>query len=264
MIVRASGIDVVYDDVGTGEPLLFLHGFPHSRALWTPQLTALGDRARCIVPDLRGFGGTSAAAPYSMDQYSDDAAALLDALHIERAVVCGLSMGGYIAFALWRRHRSRVRALVLADTRASADDESTRAKRTELIAAARAHGARAVADASITGMIGRSTRDKNPSLVDGMYDMLVSAPVDGIIGALEAMIARPDSTPTLATIDVPTLIIVGEEDVLTPERDARLMHHAIAGSRLEVLEGAGHASNYERPAAFNHVLSEFLAAVSLC
>src|SRR5215218_6711949 len=261
MITRAGGLDVGYDDVGRGTPVVFIHGFPHNRTLWAPQASALVDQARCIALDLRGFGETPAAAPYSVDQYADDAVALLDALGIDRAVVAGLSMGGYVAFALWRRHRSPVRGLVLADTRAGADSDETRAKRLALVDVARSRGAGAVADGQITGMLGKTTRDKRPALIDEVHRMLESASVEGIVGALEAMMARVDSTDTLATIDVPTLVVVGGEDVLTPPSEAEILHEAIRGSRLEVIQHAGHVSNMERPAAFNHVLTEFLASL---
>ena len=262
MIALPRGIDIAYDDVGTGLPVVFIHGFPHNRTLWAPQLGGLLTRARCIAPDLRGFGDSEVRGPYTMDDYADDVIAVLDALQIDRAVIAGLSMGGYVAFAIWRRHRERVRALILADTRAGADSDETRAKRREMIALARARGTGAVADAQIGGMVGRTTREKHPDIGDEVHRMLTMAPVEGVIGALEAMMNRPDSTPTLATIDVPTLIIVGDEDVLTPPKEARAMHDRIAGSRLEILAGAGHVSNVERPAAFNHVASEFLGVLT--
>lgn len=261
MIVRAGVLDVAYDDVGAGAPVLLVHGFPMNRAMWAPQTTALVDRVRCIAPDLRGFGESAVGGPYSMDQYADDLAALLDALHIERVVVAGLSMGGYIAFALWRRHRERVRALVLADTRAGADSDETKEKRRAMIAMAQEKGASAVADAMMPGLLGKKSREKCPELADSLHRMLEGAPVPGIVGALEAMIARPDSTPTLLTIDMPTLIVVGDEDALTPVKESLVMHEAIRGSHLEILAGAGHVSNLERPAGFNHVVAEFVAGL---
>ena len=261
MIALGDGVEIGYDDVGTGIPVAFIHGFPHNRALWAPQLGALVDRARCIAPDLRGFGESSKHGPFTIDQFADDVAMLLRNLGVERAVVAGISMGGYVAFALWRRHRSLVRALVLADTRAGADSDEARAKRIALIDVARTRGSGAVADNQITGMVGKTTRAKRPALIDEVHRMLESAGVDGIVGALEAMMGRIDSTTTLATIDVPTLVVVGAEDVLTPVSEAELLREAIRGSKLEVIEHAGHVSNFERPAAFNHVLSEFLAAL---
>ena len=261
MIALCDGIEIAYDDVGTGPPIAFIHGFPHNRSLWSAQLGALVDRARCIAPDLRGFGESSQHGPYTIDQYADDVAMLLRELGIEQAVVVGLSMGGYVAFSLWRRHRALVRALVLADTRAGADTDEGRAKRRSLIDVAQTRGSGAVADAQIVGMIGKTTRDKRPALIDDVHRMLARATVEGIVGALEAMMARIDSTPTLALIDVPTLVIVGDEDVLTPKSESQILHDAIRGSRLEVIEHAGHVSNMERPAAFNHVLSEFIASL---
>jgi 3-oxoadipate enol-lactonase len=259
---RIDGIEMSWEERGDGVPVLFVHGFPHDHSLWDAQIAALAQRARCIAPDLRGFGRSEVAPPFSMDRWADDLAALLDARAVERAVVCGLSMGGYIAFAFWRRHPGRVRALVLADTRAGADDEAARAKRREMIALARAEGAGAVAERLMPGMIGKTTRERSPERVTAMRAMLERAPVEGIVGALEAMIARPDSTETLATIDVPTLVVVGDEDALTPPAEARAMQERIAGSRLEVIAGAGHASAFERPAAFSHVLGDFLGAFS--
>jgi pimeloyl-ACP methyl ester carboxylesterase len=259
VLVSVGDIECGYDDVGAGLPVVWVHGFPHHRKLWAPQLRALAGQCRCIAPDLRGFGESSVQPPYSMDQYADDVARLLDALDVPRAVIGGLSMGGYVGFALWRRHRDRVRAFILADTRAGADDDQAKMKRGDMIAVARERGAEAVAETMITGMVGKTTRAKQPDIVRTVRTMLASAPVDGIVGALDAMRSRPDSSELLPTIDVPTLIVVGEEDVLTPPREAMAMHAAIEGSRLEVIPRAGHVSNIERPAAFNHVVSDFLA-----
>ncbi|MEK6611197.1 MAG: alpha/beta fold hydrolase [Gemmatimonadota bacterium] len=262
MITFANGCAIGYDDVGTGIPVLFLHGFPHNRSLWAPQLGALATAARTISMDLRGFGESVPGSAASVDDYADDAAALLDALDIDRAVVAGLSMGGYATFAFWRRHGARVRALVLCDTKAGADDDAARASRRTMQALARDSGSAAIANSLISAMVGPTTRLNNPELVDELHRMMSLAPEDGVIGALEALMTRPDSTPTLATISVPTLIVVGEEDALTPATEARTMHLAIGGSRLEIIAGAGHVSNAERPATFNHALSEFLVSLT--
>ncbi|MEO6447363.1 MAG: alpha/beta fold hydrolase [Gemmatimonadaceae bacterium] len=263
MITFCGGIEIGYDDMGSGDSIVFLHGFPHSRRLWAPQLNALVDRARCIAPDLRGFGESTAAGPYSMDQYADDVAALLSTLRIERTVICGLSMGGYVALAFWRRHRERVRGLVLLDSRAGADSPEAQGKRDEMIALVSSRGSPAVADAVIMGMVGKSTREKCPEVVDSVHRMIARAPVAGVVGALQAMREREDSTALLASIDVPTVILVGDEDVLTPRKEAEIMHAGIKGSRLEVIRGAGHVSNVERPATVNHILSEFLSSLTL-
>lgn len=252
---------LAHADVGRGLPVVLLHAFPLNRSMWEPQIAALFGECRCIVPDLRGFGESPKAGPYSMERNADDVVALLDALQIERAVIAGLSMGGYAALAMWRHHRRRVRALVLADTRAGADNAEGKQKRDELIAVAEAGGAAAVAVRQITGLVGKSTREKQPELVERIRSLMASQDPAGIIGALQAMRARPDSTPLLGEIDVPTLVVVGEEDTVTPVKEARAMHEAIRGSRLEVIPEAGHLSNLERPAAFNAALSDFVGSL---
>ena len=254
---RVNSVRLAYDDVGAGPPIVFLHAFPLDRSMWAPQVGALIRRGRCIAPDMRGLGGSAPGPPYSMDQYADDVAELLAALGVETAVVVGLSMGGYVAMALWRRHRSLIRALVLADTRSGADSEEGREKRVRLIEVARSRGSASVAEMQIASMIGETTRRRRPDVVESVRGMMAAAPVEGIVGALEAMMGRPDSTPTLDTIDVPTLIIVGDEDTLTPPSEAEAMQARIRGSRLEVVRQAGHICNLERPAAFNHLLIEF-------
>jgi pimeloyl-ACP methyl ester carboxylesterase len=255
---RIGDIDVGFDERGTGPALVFIHGFPHDRRLWSAQLSALADRARCIVPDLRGFGASTAAPPFSMDQYADDIAGLMPAIGVERAVIAGLSMGGYIAMALWRRHPSLVRAFAFLDTRAGADTDEGRAKRREHIALVRERGSEALATLLIEQQLGETTRARNAPAVEAVRRMLSQAPVEGVVGALEAMMARPDSSPTLPTIAVPTLIVVGGEDTVTPPAQSRLMHEAIRGSRLEVIEGSGHLTCVERPGAVNHLLAELL------
>lgn len=262
MIALLNDLQIGYDEGGTGVPVLFVHGFPHDRSLWTPQLQGLSVQARCLALDQRGFGETTAAPPYSMDQYADDLAGFMDVLHLERAVIAGLSMGGYIALAMWRRHAARVRGLVLSNTRAGADSDEAREKRKNLMEVARDQGSNAVADAMLTGMLGKTTRSKRPEIVNIVHRMISSAPVDGVVGALQAMMDRPDSTSMLGTIDVPTLVVTGDEDAIIPTEEARSMHAAIRGSSLEIIAGAGHLSNLERPAAFNHLVSEFLARLS--
>jgi pimeloyl-ACP methyl ester carboxylesterase len=229
--------------------------------MWLPQCGALVPQCRCILPDLRGFGRSGRSGPYSMDQYADDVAAILDALRIERAVIGGLSLGGYVAFAMLRRHRRRIRGLVLADTRAEGDDEAARQRRADLAALAREKGIVAVAARQLPGLVGKSTREQNPALYDAIHAIMMSATVEGIVGASAAMAARPDATPLLEGIDVPTLVVCGEEDALTPPKAMRAMAAKIPGATFEVLAGAGHLSSMERPAAFNHVISEFLASL---
>jgi pimeloyl-ACP methyl ester carboxylesterase len=260
---HCAGASIAYADVGSGLPTVFVHGFPHNRTLWAAQTAALAGSARCLAVDLRGFGRSSVAGPYTVDRYADDVACVLDAAGVAEAAVVGLSMGGYVALALWRRHRTRVRALALVSTRATADDDAAREKRRALIERARHEGSEAVADDQVTGAVSRATLERRPELVRQIVAMQSSAPAEGIVGALEAMMARPDSTGDLAGITVPTIVIAGRDDSLIRPSTARALHASIPSSRLELLDRAGHLCNLERAAAFNHVLGEFLASVTV-
>ena len=262
MIVAASGGRIGYDDVGSGPALVFLHAFPLNKAMWAPQTSALADDWRCLTIDTRGFGESAAVPPFTVDRFADDVVAVLDHARVDRAAVVGLSMGGYVAFALWRRAPERLRALVLADTRAGADAADARERRHELIALARTQGVKPVIDRQIVGLLGKTTRSARPNVEARARSIAETSTVDGIVGALEALLARPDSTSTLSTITVPTLVIVGDEDVITPQKEARAMHEQIRDSRLEVLSGAGHLSNLEQPTSFNTTLRQFLEAGS--
>jgi pimeloyl-ACP methyl ester carboxylesterase len=254
----SGGLQLAYDESGHGVPLLLVHGWPHNRTLWAGQMSGLPTQARCIAPDLRGFGGSTAAGPYSVAQFADDLAALLDALEIDRVVACGLSMGGYVALALLRRHRERLRGLILTGTRATADTPEASEKRARLIEFISAHGVEALAGAQLAGMLSRGTLESRAGVRERLREIMASASQEGAIGGQRAMMTRPDASDLLATIDVPTLVVAGAEDVLTPPEEQRALAAAIPGCRFELLAGAGHASAFERPAAFNHVLTEFL------
>jgi 3-oxoadipate enol-lactonase len=256
-----GGLELAYDEAGSGTPLLLVHGWPLDRTMWAGQLGGLGTQARVLAPDLRGFGGSSVRPPYTIDQYADDLVAFLDALGLARAVVCGLSMGGYIAFSMLRRHRDRVRALILADTRATADTDEARESRRKQIVLIQQEGMSALAERQLQPMIGRTTLERQPELVESVRHLMASVPPEGAIGALRAMAERPDSTPMLGSIDVPTLVVGGAEDGITPPSVLRAMAGEIPRSRVEIVEQAGHVSPLERPAAFNHVVGEFLGAL---
>ena len=265
MIAAIEGARIGYDESGEGLPIVMLHGFPHDRTLWAAQRMALAARARCLTPDLRGFGDSSTHGPFSMDQYADDVVALLDALGIPQAVVCGLSMGGYVALALWRRHPARVRAMILCDTRAEADSPEARSRREAQIALVRAQGTAALVEPLLTGMVGSETRAQRPEVLTALRTMMGRQSAAGVIGALQALRDRPDSRPTLGTITVPVLVVVGDQDVLTPIADARRMAEALppaARVRLEVIAGAGHVPCVERPAAVTHALGDFLGTLA--
>ena len=262
MIAVVDSLELAYDDVGSGMPVVFLHAFPMNRTMWAPQLSALVEQCRGIAVDLRGFGESSIVPPYSMEQYADDLAHLLEQLRIDKIVLVGCSMGGAIAFSFWRRHRGSVRALVLSGARAGVDSDEMLARRRHLIHIVREQGSVAVANAQIATLVGVNTREKQPDIYDAVHRTAAIAPVEGVVGALEAMMLRPDSTATLPTIDVPTLVVAGDQDTATPLREAQHIHHQIPGSRLEIIEQAGHLCSLERPAAFNHVLTEFLVSLT--
>lgn len=261
METHLNGIRVHYEDVGAGPAVLLLHAFPLSGAMWRRQAERLRGRYRLIVPDLRGFGATDAPpGSYTMDQQADDMAALLEHLGVAKAAVIGLSMGGYIAFALWRRHADKVAALVLADTRAGADSEEGRAGREANARLAEEQGAGAIADKLIPGLVAPSAPQ---ALRDELRAMVVANSPDGIAGALRGMAQRPDSTPDLRRIAVPTLAIVGEIDTLTPPVEATRINMGVTGRPSYVVEipGVGHLSALEAPDAFGAAVAEFLGKI---
>ncbi|CAN5245740.1 alpha/beta fold hydrolase [soil metagenome] len=249
---------------GDGVPLVLVHAFPLSSAMWEDQIADLAPGYRVIAPDLRGFGESdvpSEPGAYSVDGWADDVAALLGALGLARVVLGGLSMGGYVAFAYLRRHRQTLAGLVMADTRPGVDTAEVRARRDEQQRQLRAESEPVeLADSLLQPLVGRSTTRREEALDTGRA-LLARNRTAGVIGALEALKNRPDSTGDLAGIDVPTLVVVGEQDQLSPPNVAEEMAGAIPGSRLLVVPDAGHVTNLENPAAFNHALREFLAQI---
>ena len=264
MEMFADGIRLHYVQVGQGIPLLLVHGYPLDHMLWQPQLDQLSDIAQVIAPDLRGFGQSDAPdGIYTMEAYADDLAALLDTLKIERAVVCGLSMGGYIVLAFWKKHASRVRGLILVDTRSGADAPAARQGRLDMAEQVKRHGTKPAADAMLPRVLAETTRQSRPDLIELAHAMMLRQPPAGIIGAQLGMAERPDSTPTLPTINVPTLVVFGDQDVITPaETEGRSLAAAIPGAKLVVIPNAGHLSNLEQPQVFNVAVREFWARVA--
>ncbi len=240
--------------------LLLIHGFPLTARMWEPQLELARRGWRVIAPHLRGFGGAPAvpAPARSLDDFAGDLVDLLDALHVGEAVVGGLSMGGYIAFALIRRAPRYVRGLILADTRAQADSPEALEARRRLLAAVERVGASAAADEMLPKLVGSRTRTDQPQLVETLRAMILGNPAETIAGAITALMTRPDSQPLLATIACPTLVIVGEEDGITPPPMSEAMQRAIPGAELVVIPAAGHMSNMEQPAEFNRAVADFL------
>ena len=259
MFFRTNGIRLAYDDQGTGVPLLFLHAFPLNRSMWASQLAALSQTFRTIALDMRGHGESDAPLwNFSLEQYADDVCALLDHLAIPQTVLVGLSMGGYISLAFARKHGNRLKALILADTRAQADSADSRTGRFHLAQTAFGQGAGAVAEIMLPKLLGPSSLQTKQELVEYVRNTIKAASVSGIVTDLMAMADRPDSVPQLRTITAPTLIVIGQEDNTTPLADAQLMAEQIPGARLAVIPVAGHLSNLEQPDVFNDVVSRFV------
>ncbi len=255
---------IEFDDAGTGLPVVLLHGFPLDRTMWKPQLEELQDQCRVITPDFRGFGGTSAAlANLSVDRFADDIAQLLDALKITRPVVVGgLSMGGYVALAFARRHPHRLCGLILADTRAEADTPEARESRDKMIAFAKTHSAAEVVNQMLPRLLGSETQTHHPEIGAAVRAIAARQSNPGIVAALHVLRDRPDATGGLSAIRVPTLVVVGAEDVLTPPALSEALVAAIRGSRYAKIAAAGHMSNFEQPEMFNAVVGSFLSSLA--
>lgn len=259
MQAKIDGIALAYDDSGSGAPVVLLHAFPLSKAMWRAQADALGDAYRVIAPDLRGHGESARAGDSAtMDEMADDVLALLDRLGLGRVALGGLSMGGYVALNLARRYPGRLAALILADTRAGADSAEGREGRAATARKALEQGAAAIADQLLPKLLAPATQRDRPGLAGEVRALIEATSPQAIAAASHGMAARADSTPALAAISVPTLILVGAEDALTPPGESEAMRAAIPGARLAIIPGAGHLSNLEQPAAFNQALRGFL------
>ncbi|MGK7311152.1 MAG: alpha/beta fold hydrolase [Candidatus Longimicrobiales bacterium M2_2A_002] len=260
--------------------VVFIHGFPFDGSMWEPQLATMPDGWRGLAPDLRGFGrspldaesggvpsgkrvGNRIAHPdepvLTMARHADDIAELIEAECDGGAVVCGLSMGGYVAFELRRRRPELVHGLVLADTRAAADSDEARENRLRTAQTVRDSGTRPIATAMIPDLLTGETRENDTATVDAVRSMILGTPPETVIAALAGMASRYDSTAELDRIAVPTLVIVGEADTITPPDEARDMADAIPNARLTVIPDAGHLSSMENGVAFDRALAEYLA-----
>jgi 3-oxoadipate enol-lactonase len=247
---------------GTDRPrgtLLLIHAFPLNARMWEPQFALAANGWRVIAPQLRSMDGGSHDQPAtSMDEHAGDVIDLLDALHVEDVVVAGLSMGGYIAFALFRHAPRYLRALVLADTRPQADTPEGVEGRRKMLALVKEKGPGAVADEMIPKLLGEHTRRTRPNVAERVRSLILASSADAIANAITALMTRADSSPLLASIHVPTLIVVGEQDTITPPALSEQMYQAIKGSEYVAIPDCGHLSNLEQPEAFNAALARFL------
>ena len=262
-IALVRGIEMAYEDMGSGPAVVLLHGYPFNRSMWREQIDSLSANYRVITPDLRGHGESSVTQePATIAEMAEDVAALLDKLEIERVVLGGLSMGGYVALAFYRRFGlRRVRALILADTRSQADTQEARRNRQEQAEKILKQGMSSIIDDFLKKVLTPATLSERPEIMERVRKMVVTTKPQGAAAALRGMALRPDQTDFLPEIIAPTLIIVGSEDQLTPPVDAEMMHREIRGSHLECIEGASHLSNLERPVEFNRAVKNFLDAL---
>lgn len=235
--------------------LVLIHAFPVDAAMWEEQVAALAGEADLLAPSLPGFGGTEPIGEVmAMDAAADHVTAEMDRAGMDRAVVCGLSMGGYVAFSMWRRHRDRIAGLAMADTRAEPDDDAGRERRRLVAEKAQSQGSAAIADEPPPLL----SEDADPALWERVKEMIRRQPGDSIAAASLGLGERVDARPLLPEIDVPTTVIVGSADTLTPPALSEAMVQAISGAELVVLEGAGHLSNLEAPDGFTAALRAVL------
>jgi 3-oxoadipate enol-lactonase len=254
---------VMEDGPPAGLPVVFIHGFPFNHTMWRPQVEALRNIYRTVVYDIRGHGLTGAGdGQYTVDFFVDDLIEVLEERKIGTAVFVGLSMGGYIALRMYERYPGRFKGLVLCDTRSESDTNEARINRSVMIKSVKRDGVAGFAENFVKGVFAAETFEKKPEIVRSIRSVIEHNPPLGITGTLLALASRTDTSHMLASISVPTLILVGELDKLTPVSAAEAMKQRIQGSRLYVIPHAAHMSNLENPEIFNLKLLEFLHTIS--
>jgi pimeloyl-ACP methyl ester carboxylesterase len=263
---HVNGIVLRYVDRGPREsvPVVFIHGFPFSHAMWDGQIDALSATYRCVAHDVRGLGQSDPADhQYTIEGHVDDLLGLLDRLGLDRVVCVGLSMGGYITLRALERAQERFLGAVLCDTRSEADTDEGKIRRFAGIRTVKSEGSRLFADTFVRAVFAPSSFETRPEAVAKIHGIISRTTPLSIAGTLLALASRTDTTASLTRITVPTMIIVGEEDTLTPPACSQAMHERIRGSELRIIPGAGHMTNLENPAAFNGALASFLRRISL-
>jgi 3-oxoadipate enol-lactonase len=262
--INANGITMSFDDFGKGEtPIIFVHGFPFDKSSWAPQMAFMKRTQRVIAYDIRGFGGTNLGTiKPSMRVFADDLVKFMDNMGIPKAIVCGLSMGGYIALNAVQRYPERFKALILSDTQATADTEEAEKKRYQTIEQIKTDGLVVFTEGTLKNVFCADSRTHRKEVINQVKDVVLSTSPETIIATLTALAERADMTSSLKFITIPTLIICGKEDSMTPPNQAEALHIAIKNSRLHIIENAGHLSNLEQPAAFNTHLAGFIATLT--
>lgn len=260
--LKINDAELACRDEGSGQPLVFLHAFPLNQTMWDEQVAEFSKTHRVVTFDWRGFGDSDLGSVAStMPNFADDLAGLLDQLGISSATICGLSMGGYAALAFCRKYPERINSLILCDTRAVTDTAEGKRARFETAELARSKETSAIIDSMIPKLLGGTTLETQPQIAARVRTMIEAAQPEGIAQALIGMAGRDDSTESLTKLNCPTLIVVGEEDTLTPPSESEKMSAAIRGSQLVVIPKAGHLANLESPVKFNRIVGEFLKNV---
>jgi 3-oxoadipate enol-lactonase len=257
--IKSGDAEIVYWSIGDGPPVILLHPFPVNHEFWLPVAERLATRYRVVMPDLRGHGDSGVGeGPATMEKHAADIARVMDDAEIGRAPLVGVSIGGYTLFEFWRNHRGRVAALGLFNTKAPADGSQARAGRLQAANDVLERGAEPFFESMVPKVLAKTTREMRPDVVDGTLRMMRKMSPEGVAQVQRGMAARPDSVETLKTINVPTLLVTGDEDAMTGVNEAELMRQHISGSQLRVIPKAGHYSPWEQPEEATRLLRHFL------
>jgi len=257
--LKSGDAEIVYWTLGSGPPVVLLHPFPANHEFFLPVAETLSTRYRIILPDLRGHGDSEIGeGPATMEKHAADLARVLDAANVGRAPLIGVSIGGYVLFEFWRKHRGRVAALGLCNTKAPADGPEARAGRLQAANDVLDRGTEPFFESMIPKLFGKTTRETRPDLVDAAVGMMRKMSPEDVAQVQRGMAARPDSVETLKTINVPTLLVTGDEDILTGVSEAELMRQHVANSQLRVIPKAGHYAPWEQPEDAARILRQFL------
>jgi 3-oxoadipate enol-lactonase len=261
-LIRSDDAEIFYEVAGSGPPVVLLHPFPLNHEFWLPVSKSLSPRYRVIMPDLRGHGESGLGdGPATMQKHASDLVRILDDAGIERAPLIGVSIGGYIIFEFWRRFRDRMSALVLCNTKAPADTADARNARLESANDVLQRGNEPFFEGMAQNCFGETTRHSRPDMVEGALRMMRKMSPEDVAGVQLGMAERPDSTLTLKTINVPTLIVTGDEDKMTGVPEAEVLKQNIPNSQMKVVPKAGHYSAWEQPEEVGRLLRQFLDAV---
>lgn len=260
--IVSADAEIFYEALGNGPPVVLLHPFPANHDLWKPAAQALVSRYRIILPDLRGHGDSGIGeGPATMEQHAADVARILGQEGISRAPFMGISIGGYVLFEFWRKHRTRVEALVLCNTKAQADTPEARAGRLQAASDVLERGTEPFFESMVPKLMGKTTISTRPDLVEGALRMMRKMSAEDVAMVQRGMAERPDSVETLKTINVRTLIVTGDEDILTGMPEAELMRQNIPGSQMKVIAKAGHYSPWEQSEEMGKLLRQFVDGI---